>query len=335
MPPERIDAPSMGEPLSLETLSEGMKAEVSDLMVGGRGVHSLMLLDTRDVPDAHLITDYVTKWLVCDVRKRPLAVVLCSSPTAPGLVARGMERARKARAMLGADLGRVILQPLREGEFRGISYTVLPYAEPLHGRGFVARIRRRRLQPHVLDWLVRVNQRTRREVDATERDRDFLQPLEHLAALTVVPQVVRSAAAEAAKRLRDNHWTPRHVLMHGDFWIGNILRDVSGVTGSKENSSPGRFIVIDWPGAVLNGYAFFDLVRFARAVRLSTRRLRNEVERHCAVLDCGIENAPGHLLAALGYLEQHRERFPLEHFARMAVNCLDTLHHACRTRSGR
>ncbi len=327
----RADAPTATRNLSVDDLSSEVAALISTSPLGKNGIGSLTLLDTRDVPNAHLITDYVTKWLVRDKQGRPSAVVLCSSPTSPKLVERGMSRARSAKALLGNELGRVIMTPIQEGEVLGLSYTVLPYAKPLSSNKLWRKIQRHRVIPGVLKWLRDATERTRREPSEREREDAFIEPLRHLSQHDAMPDAIRSAAAVTLQRLRNGQWTPAHVLMHGDFWDGNILIDVNNVTGRAENSWPNRFVVIDWPGAIMQGYAFFDLVRFARATGLSASRLKLEVGQHGSILGCQVSDAPAHLLAGLGYLELHRERFPLEHFTRMAVNCLDTLTNACRS----
>lgn len=327
----RADASTATRNLSVDDLSREVTELLSKSALSKNGIGALTLLDTRDVPNAHLITDYVTKWLVRDKQGRPSAVVLCSSPTSSKLVERGMSRARSAKALLGNELGRVIMTPIQEGEVQGLSYTVLPYAQPLSSNKLWRKIQRHRVIPGVLEWLRGAAEKTKRDPSEREREDAFIEPLRHLSQHDAMPEAIRSAAADALQRLRNGQWTPVHVLMHGDFWDGNILIDVNNVTGRAGSSWPNRFVVIDWPGALLQGYGFFDLIRFARATGLSVRQLKGEVHEHCRIIGCEISDAPAHLLAGLGYLELHRERFPLEHFTQMAVNCLDTLTIACRS----
>ena len=99
------------------------------------------------------VADDPAKLVVCDSRGRPAAVVLCASPVAPDLVARGMERARDAKRALGPELGSVILDPLGEGRLDGLSYTILPYREPLSNAWLTGRLQSRRLRPRVFSWL--------------------------------------------------------------------------------------------------------------------------------------------------------------------------------------
>jgi aminoglycoside phosphotransferase len=56
--------------------------------------------------------------------------------------------------------------------------------------------------------------------------------------------------ADVQSRL-DGHWSPRSVV-HGDFWLGNLLIDGTGISG-----------VVDWELAHVADVAVHDLVRFA------------------------------------------------------------------------
>ncbi len=297
-------------------------------LFGGNGVGSITLLNSV-APADDPVPDAVTKWLICDARQRRVAVVLCASPVSPGLVARGMHRAREAKKALGPDLGRVILDSLQEGEILGLSYTVLPYCRPLSERRLIRRVQCGLLRPAVLDWLRNATKLTVREVSGTDAAEEFGKPLRHLSDHPELPDTLRSPAETAWERLKTGRWSPRHVLMHNDFWDGNILIDHRNVTGRGGRPWRNRFVIIDWPGASVRGYAFYDLLRFARATSWSIHRLHDEVAAHCRILGCELADAPCHLLAALGCLEMHRERFPLPHFIRTANGCLDTLWAVC------
>jgi hypothetical protein len=313
-----------------ETLQADFTELVADLFECNGGIRSLAMLNTFDLPgEATNVADAVAKWVVRDGSNQNAAVILCASPVAPELVARGIRRAREAKATLGSELGRVILEPLREGELHGLSYAVLPFCQPLSKRRLVGRVQRLLLCPAILQWLRRLTEATSREVDAPEREHGFQAPLRHLIENASMTATLREVARVALERLQTRQWSPRHVLMHNDFWIGNILIDQRNVTGRQGLAWRERFVVIDWPGSTIRGYGFFDLVRFARATGLSRSRLKAEVAEHCRILKCELSDAKCHMTAALGYLEMHRERFPLEHFKRMADACLETLRAVC------
>jgi hypothetical protein len=69
---------------------------------------------------------------------------------------------------------------------------------------------------------------------------------------------------------------PNYVLMHGDFWKGNILIAPKAdfpAAGTRWNE---RFVIIDWPGSITQGYAMFDLIRLAQSFRLSSNALKRD-----------------------------------------------------------
>ena len=86
-----------------------------------------------------------------------------------------------------------------------------------------------------------------------------------------------------------------------------------------------RFVVIDWPGSELRGYAIFDLIRMSQSMRLNTRSLRREIASHCQLLNCGMADSLSYLLAALGHIAMNLEHFPVDAYARMADACFATL----------
>ena len=260
---------------------------------------------------------------VNDSAGRPLAAILCSAPEAPGMVQRAMSRALQARALLGTELGRPILEPLMQGRVRGLSYAVLPWCDSPSGLRPLWWLQRAALRPALLDWLQRAAAATLRTPAAEESEPRFAAPRRHVAALTAVDAPVRHAARQALERLARGVWQPRTVLMHGDLWRGNLLlRPAPGLARTNWGE---RLVLIDWAGADPQGHAFYDLVRLSRSLGLPPRALRAEVERHCAVLGCTPRDAMSSLLAALGQIGLALEHFPPAQYAHMARQCCATL----------
>ena len=133
---------------------------------------------------------------------------------------------------------------------------------------------------------------------------------------------VRDAARAARARSRAGAWRPRHVLMHGDLWGGNVL----GAPGAPPFSR--RFVLIDWDTSRAEGYPFFDLVRAARSFGVargaSGTRARGAQPR-CSASTLAQSRAA--LVAALGHIGLVRESFPLERYAAM---CRDSAGHVRR-----
>jgi Phosphotransferase enzyme family len=278
---------------------------------------------------AMAVADGTTVLLVRDGDGRPRAVVLCASPIAPNAVKHAMNRAHEARLALGDSLGNPILSPMMEGTVQGLSYAAIPYCDQLSNYRIVWRIQRALLCRTVLDWLWRANVWTLRKIDTQAKERDFVEPLRRLAALKSLSAELRAMADLAYGRLASGAWMPQHVLMHGDLWKGNILvRRPEDEDGFR--SWPDRFAIIDWGGLKVHGYAIFDLVRLAHSLSVTRRILRNEVKRHCELLECNRADAKSYLLAALGHVYMNLEHFPLPRFIEMSEECIDTLNGALK-----
>jgi hypothetical protein len=284
------------------------------------GGFELSLLSQADT-----VADGTTVLLLRDSAGQSRAVVLCSAPASPGMVECAMGRARKAKEILGASIGTPILDPLLEGGVMGLSYAVLPYCRSLSKSRPVWWIQRALLRPPIFDWLWRANERTVRDVNPAAIDQSFAEPLRRIQLMkSVLSDRLLAAAEMAGERLHAEKWTPKHVLMHGDFWTGNILiRSVDDAAEQKNWRH--RFAIIDWAGSEVRGHAMFDLIRMAQSIRLSPRRLRSEVARHCHLLRCEPVDAMSYLLAALGHILMNLEHFPIDLYARMAESCFMTL----------
>jgi hypothetical protein len=262
--------------------------------------------------------DSMAKIIVRDTGERPVACVLCSDPLSPRAAAHSMARAREARAALGPDLGRVILEPLEEGDIDGLSYAILPFRTPSLQSRLGSLVFRAFFAPSVFRWLERLTEATARELPPALVDRDFAQPLARLAAMG--EPTVRTAATGALERLRTGRWSPRHVLMHGDFWGGNLLFDLAPGGPPSPPGSLG-FVVIDWETLSLSGYPMFDLIRLALSYTLPPAWLAEHVAAHCRILGCDREDARSYILAALGVFEGTRNHMPLPLFQQMAADC--------------
>jgi hypothetical protein len=263
------------------------------------------------------VADATEKWLVRSARGERVAVVLRSSPAAPGLIARGVERSRAARARLGDDLARPILEPLGTGAVDGCSWAAYVYRRPFSDAWLAWRLQRAWLRPRVLGWLRGVARVTASpEVDVAGA---FEAPLVHMAEHAELDAPVRAAARAALERLASGAWRPKHVLAHNDLWKATLLRGAKGV----EKADP--FVVIDWPGSWERGHPLYDLVRIADSIACKGARLRAEVEQHCRILGCEPVDARAYLLAALGAHGLHLEHFPVDAWRRTVGRCVALL----------
>lgn len=278
----------------------------------------------------YAVADGVLKLLIRDESRKPLAVALCSAATCPDLVERGMNRAAAAKTTLGRQLGSVILDPLLHGRLQDLSYSLLPYRRPLSPSKWVRLLQRSCLRRGLLNWLRAATKVTRRSVSLESLESWFLSPLSALADSKTASRTVRELAATALQALVDRRWTPQHVLMHGDLWEGNVLLDDGRNSLSEPIAHSHGFILIDWPGSLVQGYPIFDLIRLANSMSVSRARLARELVEHCRILECDVNHAVHHLAAALAYLHSHLGHFPPILFSRMAQACIDRLFSICR-----
>lgn len=286
--------------------------------------HRFGKLKISPLSQANDVADGQTILLLRDETGRSRAVVLCAAPASPDLVHRALVRMRQAKAILYPSLRARILEPLAEGSVHGLSYAVLPYCNSLSNIRPIWWMQRVLLRSIVLEWLYDATACTVRDVESAKIEPDFAEPLRVVASHWLLNSRVRAAADLAVERLRAGEWTPKYVLMHGDFWKGNILIRPENHTGERQKWR-NRFVIIDWPGSTIHGYAIFDLVRMSQSMNLNYPSCRREIDRHCQLLKCQTIDAMSYLLAALGHIAMNLEYFPVDAYARMVDSCVMNL----------
>jgi len=309
----------MTDPTTPQKLSEELAHPVGDALLSTARVGSI----TPFGPDKP-VDDQTYKFLVRSSEGVSIAVVLCSPSISPDLIARGVRRASEAKKALGAELGRAVLEPISVGEIRGLSFAVLPYREPLSEKRLAGWLERKRIGPKVFHWLQGLTRQTMCDVSMADRHAKFIRPLGQLSELAGASDALRHAAADALDGLENDRWTPRHVLTHGDLWKGNLLLDEAL-----------GFVVIDWPGSNIHGYAMYDLARLAESFGVKGDQFEDQVLAHCRLLDCDPRDAVSHLTAGLGHLSQNLEHFSMHRFLSMADECVRRVSSAVKPLRGR
>ena len=301
-----------------EQITKALSGEIAEVVGVRSGDLSLSLLSLSEAADGTTVV------AVADAQGQMRAVVLCSPNNSPDMVERAMVMAEKAKSLLGPQLGARVLDPLLRGRLDGSSYAVLPYCSPLSNSAVLSRVQNFTLRPTIFDWLFQSAKMTRSASPSAPIAARFEERLLHLASMQALSTDLRGAARMAVERIHSGQWKPHHVLMHGDCWRGNVL--IKPSASFKERTPwAERFVLIDWPGAEIDGYAIFDVVRMAQSMRIAFKQLREELRRHCEALECDRTDATSYLLAALGNLGMSLECFPMEQFARMAESCHATL----------
>jgi hypothetical protein len=268
--------------------------------------------------------DTTTKVLARTNSGRPIAVVVCSRPAAPDLVARGLRMAESIRGLVGREFGESIIKPLASGDVDGRSYMILPFYHDFSSFKLLRTAQRLQMHRPLLGWLAGATRAAAQSHrDGAAADRNFTIMLRHVERATVFDEGIRAAARESLRRLESQIWLPRHTFDHNDFWLGNVMR--------VSRSDPRRqypFILIDWAGANDMGYGIYDLLRLARSLKLSIHALRRELMLHSDALQCSLEDTRGHFLAAIGRLHQHIEHFPEERLCKLVRYCWAYLNRA-------
>jgi hypothetical protein len=259
--------------------------------------------------------DTSDKYLVRDRLGQPAAVLSLSPAERPHATDVAASSTRRAQSALGPRLGRVVLMPWRTGKINGIGFSVAPYHRPVSTFAPQRALERRRLLHLARRWLQDTLRHTVRKADAHEAQSEFSAPLTALANLQGLRPDIRQRAAAELRALDAGHWQPRLALAHYDLWQDNFL-------WAPDDNEFG-FVVIDWGGARAGGHAIYDLLRLALSSPANIDATLAELRAHCRILECPLEHAAGHALAALGHLALNLGDWPVERLTMMAGLCVD------------
>jgi len=232
------------------------------------------------------------------------AYVLHVSPTTfPDAVRIEGDAVRAMRDRLG-QAGHVLPPIAAEGRIDGRSFMAVPRLQPLSRTRIRGRIDRLRIRGAALAWVRALAALA--EPPSAEATTRFSVRLAALAAMPDLAGDIASAAASARAALDSGAADIGHVPMHGDLWLGNLLRQADG-----------SLCVIDWGGSQPHGYGIYDLMRLGDSLRIPPRIMRRELAAHMVALG-GPQAARIHLLAALGHYAAHLGEFPRANFVAMA-----------------
>ena len=287
--------------------------------VGTRGMTMGAVMTNDPATD---VADAPTKCFLRDGRGRVRAVLMISSSVNPLLVARSASMAKAAKQALGPDLGRVILTPLADGTFEGLSYVLWPAQRRLASPGLTRFVQKRILKRRVPPWLRKSTRHTRKQATRDDLERAYVRPLETMSEDSRFSEDIRRRARTGLSRIDAGAWRPFLILEHNDLWLGNILLADDRVAKKR---NPHGFFVVDWAGATIEGHPFYDLIRFGRSVGMSTHSLAQEARAHCDILECELEDMVSYLLAGLAAIGMNLEHFPEDRYLAMSNTVLGQL----------
>ncbi|MDM8543411.1 phosphotransferase [Desulfococcaceae bacterium HSG9] len=280
---------------------------------------TLFLEDGSDVADQPADASYKAVFINTD--GAPAAFLLASNPKSCDLIARNTAKARLARHKLNNSLGTVILTPIAESRFQGLSWAIFPLKRLPAEKGWAWRYQKLMLTPQLLGWLAGVVGHTKRALTSEDAGQRLCEPLQKLATDRQFSSGIRSAAQKALARYEQGLWKPQTVLVHNDLWKGNILLPLS----EERRKKYPEFYIIDWAGSNSVGFPFFDLMKLMHNLGLPGIVMRQVIKKHCRVLNFELEDAMSSLLAAIADLGEHLEYFPRPRYIAMATELIECL----------
>jgi hypothetical protein len=227
-------------------------------------------------------------------------ILIISSNQSPLMLQRSVNGQRLAKAALRGPAADAIELPVAEGFDAEVSYALWRARQSFSSNRIFAKLQKMSVVPKVYRWLRDIAGQTCKIVGSAE----MAAHAEHLAGVSALPDALRDLAARASEGLSSGEIPSVSIMQHGDLWIGNIL---------KARSSTG-FVVIDWPGAKLDGVPFFDLVKFCLSIGASSTTLRREIAAHSEIIGCFPEHVLSYVLCGLGRLHSELEHFPEARF---------------------
>lgn len=261
------------------------------------------------------VHDSPSKFYLPGVRPENNAVLMISQKAFPDLIDRAVNNSRLARDVLSDQQSAVILEPLNEGRFLGLSYAVWPEHRPLSSFRLIQKFQRMWLEPKCFLWLQCMAKDSMvRNLDKKSVDQYIRSPLECVAANQRLSDNVRSYATKALQNLDTRQWIPITILQHSDFWLGNTLLLKNGARSSGNKFG---FCVIDWGGALIDGVPAFDLVRYCISTRVSSSRAREELLRYAQTIQIEQRELMYYLICALGLIGMNLEQFPEDRYLKM------------------
>lgn len=86
----------------------------------------------------------------------------------------------------------------------------------------------------------------------------------------------------------------------------------------KKTDSKNRFYIIDWAGSSPKGIPLFDVFKLCQSFQVPRFVIRRILKKHCALLDCELDDALSYLITALAVLGSNLNQFPRDAYMKLA-----------------
>ncbi len=248
------------------------------------------------------------------VRGHDDVVLLVSSVGFPNTVGEALEKAAQVGMQVDVEVGAHISTPLYQGSYGARTYAVFKKIDHVSENRFVRLVEKSILTPAIVSWCQSLSSQTANfHHEGSSYQTYFEDPLRVLINDEKPPKRIRDFAARRLDDLTGQKGEMFTVVEHGDLWIGNVLFDRPNqwnVFASGQN-----FSVIDWGGALTDGYPCMDVIRFLMSTQKSVSG------RSIALLDkyqetLGISNydCSTYAMLSIGRLVQNFEYMPPSRF---------------------
>ena len=260
-----------------------------------------------------LVSDATLKFLVYTTRnKQPKAFVLVSPAKKPNAIKSGYMKLHGLAKHVGTKLAQNLLMPLEIGESDGLSYSISAYHRPLHTTFLLKQMDNWCVRASLVNWVIDVAKATKANASVAEIDTQFTRPLMALSQANGVKQAYKNIIVEAIEAINNGAWQPYFVSAHNDLWRGNVL-----------SSNSTKFVLIDWDGVTLKGFAFYDLVRVAGSFNLSKAQFQMALQQYCAVMGCERKQAKYYLISAFAFFYTDLGDWQYERFLILLNDCME------------
>lgn len=269
----------------------------------------------RPLTTESLVEDATQKILISTSKNaKPIAFVLISAIKTPRAIKSGYEKLIALAGAVGSELAKNLLIPDEVAESNGLSYSISRYHKPLSSKKLFKNLDNWYVRRHLIDWVMRVAVATKSPMTKQQAEASFIKPLLVLSEADGLNLKYQNLAKEAVNAIKNQTWQPSFVCAHNDLWRGNVLM-------SKQH----KFLLIDWDGVMLEGYAFYDLVRVADSFKLDGADFKQRLRQYCNMMQCDKTQAKYYLISAFAYLYSDLGGWQYERFLILLNDCMQYL----------